>query len=152
MSYDIIKTEIHKKVWGEEHWIVNNGLYCGKMLIVEPWHYCSIHRHMMKDETFHIIHGEIVLELFSDCDGSSLPDTNDKVFKQLLCGDTVRINPGQWHRFTCVTHKPAQILEISTSHSNDDVRRLEESGKWNEERILEWIFAVLEDNKQNNTQ
>lgn len=152
MSYEILKTELHKKVWGEEAWIVNNGLYCGKVLLVMPWHYCSIHRHLKKDETFHIVDGEVALELFSDDRDTFPTDTIDKSFRLIKRGDTVRIHPRQWHRFTCVSPTKAQILELSTTHDDDDVQRLEESGRWDEERVADWIIACvkdLEDNKNN---
>ena len=46
--------EIHPKGWGYEKWIVNNDLYCGKVLFFERGKKCSWHYHKVKDETFYV--------------------------------------------------------------------------------------------------
>ena len=51
------------KEWGSEYWIVNNDLYCGKLLTLEKNKRCSVHYHKNKDETFYILEGKIKLEL-----------------------------------------------------------------------------------------
>ena len=53
--------EIHPKGWGYEKWIVNNDLYCGKVLFFERGKKCSWHYHKVKDETFYVQSGEILL-------------------------------------------------------------------------------------------
>ena len=49
------------KGWGYEKWIVNNELYCGKLLFFNAGKRCSWHYHKLKDETFYIQSGEILL-------------------------------------------------------------------------------------------
>ena len=39
--------EIHPKVWGEEHWIVNER-YCGKKLVLRQGYRCSAARSAMR--------------------------------------------------------------------------------------------------------
>ena len=59
------------KKWGSELWIVNNDKYCGKLLIVEPNHTCSMHFHKDKTETFFIIRGRLLLTIMNLTDAST---------------------------------------------------------------------------------
>lgn len=102
------------KVWGQEVYLVDTELYCAKVLYVEPGFACSLHRHLLKDETFVVRGGAIFLEF-----------GNKK--RYLARGDTERILPGTWHRFTNRGPARAVILEVSTHHSDLDVERKQES-------------------------
>ncbi len=84
--------------------VVNRG-YCKKLLVSLPGQIHPEQYHEMKEETFHIIHGEILLEL----DG-----------EPMLCkpGDVVTIEPGVRHKFK--TETGAVIEEISTTHNKND--------------------------------
>ena len=104
------------KLWGLEKWLVNNELYCAKILRVASGFQCSLHRHLVKDETFVVEAGSIYLEV------------GDQT-KFLTPGDTVRIPPLMWHRFANHEEFPAEILEVSTHHEDADVERKEESRK-----------------------
>lgn len=104
------------KEWGEEHWIVNRE-YAGKKMVLYKNHRCSLHFHKIKDETFYIIKGSVLLEI------------NDKV-KVLKPGDSILIKPNDKHRFTGL--EESEIIEFSTHHYDGDDRdnyRLEFSGK-----------------------
>jgi mannose-6-phosphate isomerase len=101
-----------RKEWGEEHWIVNRA-YCGKKLLLKRGFRCSIHRHPVKDETFHLEKGLVWLEL----DGEG---------RLLRPGDTVHIPPGTPHRFSGL--EESVILEFSTRHEDEDCVRDEPSG------------------------
>lgn len=112
--------EIHHKKWGYEEWIANTPLYCGKRLILNKGWRCSMHHHKVKDETFFIDSGLVLIEW-------STPDrTNVRSFV-LSSGDTFRVQPGEWHRFTGLTD--AVIFEVSTHHEDDDSYRDEPSGR-----------------------
>ena len=107
---------IVKKEWGEEHWIVNRE-YAGKKMVLYKNHRCSLHYHKIKDETFYVIKGCVLLEL------------NDKI-KILKPGDSILIKPNDKHRFTGL--EESEIIEFSTHHYDEDDRdnyRLEFSGK-----------------------
>ena len=104
--------EIHKKVWGEELWIANNEYYCGKILRINKGYRCSYHCHPIKDETFYILKGEVLMRF----------EGNEFTMK---AGDSLRVFPGQYHSFTGLID--SEILEISTPHSDDDVVRMDES-------------------------
>ena len=84
--------------------VVNRG-YCKKLLVSMPGQIHPEQYHEKKEETFHVIHGEILLEL----DG-----------EPMLCkpGDVVTIEPGVRHKFK--TETGAVIEEISTAHNMND--------------------------------
>ena len=102
------------KVWGHEEWIVNNEKYCGKKLVFKKGYRCSMHYHKIKDETFYVISGKILMEL-------------DGVKRIMTPGDSQRILPGQKHRVTA--YENSSLFEISTFHMDEDSYREEVSGK-----------------------
>ena len=113
----IMKLNRHKfvkKIWGSEEWIVNNDKYCGKLLRLKKGYRCSLHKHKNKDETFYISKGKVLLE-------------HGKVKLVLEPGDSVRILPETFHRFTGL--EDSDIFEFSTHHEDDDSYRKELSGK-----------------------
>jgi sialic acid synthase SpsE/D-lyxose ketol-isomerase len=84
--------------------VVNRG-YCKKLLVSLPGQTHPEQYHEKKEETFHIIYGEIMLEL----DGVPM-----------VChpGDVVTIEPGVRHKFK--TESGSVIEEISTTHDRND--------------------------------
>lgn len=107
-----------EKVWGHEEWIVNNDKYCGKKLFLKKGFRCSMHQHRIKDETFYLASGKILLE--TEFDGKCKRRT-------MTPGDIVHIEIGMWHRFTGLVD--SEIIEFSTFHMDDDSYRKEESGQ-----------------------
>ena len=106
------------KVWGHEEWIVNNAKYCGKKLVLKQGHRCSLHQHKIKDETFYILSGKVLMET----------EFNGKRETLLMApGDVKHIEIGMWHRFTGIVD--SQIMEFSTFHMEEDSVRRENSGK-----------------------
>ena len=108
------------KEWGEERWIVNRD-YCGKLLILRKGFRCSLHHHKIKDETFFVNKGKVLME----CAGSRLI---------MMPGDTILIEPGMKHRFTGL--EDSEIFEFSTHHEDSDSYRDEVSGPVDLEAIL----------------
>jgi sialic acid synthase SpsE/D-lyxose ketol-isomerase len=84
--------------------VVNRG-YCKKLLVSLPGQKHPEQFHKQKEETFHILHGEIELEL-------------DGVPMVCRPGDVVTIEPGVKHAF--YTKGGAVIEEISTTHNKSD--------------------------------
>lgn len=82
-----------------------NRAYCKKILILFPGQRHPEQYHKNKEETFHVLYGEINLEL----DG-----------KPQICkpGDVVTINPGVKHAFS--SDNGAVIEEISNTHFTND--------------------------------
>ena len=112
----IYKPEEHPKGWGKEVWMVNNELYCGKLLHVLKGKRCSIHYHKKKDETFYLLKGKILLELYEE--GYPKKPTST-IFSE---GDAIHIPIGLSHQF--IAREDATIIEISTQHFEDDSIRL----------------------------
>ncbi|HII17052.1 TPA: cupin domain-containing protein [Candidatus Woesearchaeota archaeon] len=105
------------KVWGKEIWIVNNEKYCGKKLILNRGFRCSIHHHKLKEETFYVESGKVLMEFGKDAKERMI----------LSKGDAVHLAPNTWHRFTGL--EDAEIFEFSTQHLEEDSYRTEKSGK-----------------------
>ena len=106
--------KIVPKVWGEEHWIINNEKYCGKKLILKKDYRCSLHHHKIKEETFYVQSGEVLMEV-------------DHKKWIMYKGDIQHLMPGQWHRFTGL--KDSEMFEFSTHHLDEDTYRKTESEK-----------------------
>jgi len=110
-----------KKQWGLEVWLCNNEKYCAKFLILKPGYQCSLHAHRYKDETFIVLSGKVNLETLQ------FKENGEKTVNTLKAGNSYRILPDLFHRFS--SKLGALILEVSTTHSDEDVIRLEESRK-----------------------
>jgi quercetin dioxygenase-like cupin family protein len=102
--------EVHPKVWGEEHWIVNDDgfNYCGKKLCLKKKFRCSLHEHRVKAETFYVIKGCVVVE---DSEG----------WEFLKTGDAYTVPVGSIHRFNGI--EDSEIIEFSTFHREEDSYR-----------------------------
>ncbi|MEK7486441.1 MAG: cupin domain-containing protein [Planctomycetota bacterium] len=104
------------KGWGHELWIVNKPEYCGKILTLFQHKKCSQHYHQLKDETFHIQSGRILLRV-------KKKETDP--FQEIIMetGDAFHIYPGLIHQFEGLA-KESEIFEFSTQHFEDDSYRL----------------------------
>jgi mannose-6-phosphate isomerase-like protein (cupin superfamily) len=121
-------------VWGKEEWIVNLGSagYCGKKLILNKGHQCSIHYHKEKDEVFYINKGIVLM----------IVDGEELLMKP---NSRIRIEPGTKHRFVGLTD--SEIIEISSHHKEDDSYRDEPSGKVDEEKFKAYFTKYAEEIK-----
>jgi len=106
--------EIHKKVWGHEKWLFNTPNYCSKILYLNKDYRCSMHHHKIKDETFYILKGLVLMEK----NGDSI---------KMKVGDSIHISPNDEHRFTGLLD--SEILEVSTEHYESDSYRSTTSEK-----------------------
>jgi len=104
------------KNWGSEFWIANYD-YCGKQLNLKKDYRCSMHYHKIKDETFYLTKGKILLETYA----SKEKDDYQKLIMNV--GDSYRVLPGIPHRFTGL--EDSEIIEFSTHHEDEDSYRLE---------------------------
>lgn len=84
--------------------IINRG-YCKKLLVVLPGQYHPEQYHQQKEETFHVLAGEIRLEL-------------DGVAQTLVKGDVITVEPKVRHAF--FSENGAVIEEISSTHFKND--------------------------------
>jgi mannose-6-phosphate isomerase-like protein (cupin superfamily) len=105
------------KIWGKEIWMANTPLYCGKKLILKKGKRCSFHYHKIKDETFYIDSGRVMMErrrIVGEAEVES---------RIMVVGDVLRIPPGVPHRFSGL--EDSVIIEISTHHEDSDSYRIE---------------------------
>ena len=107
---------IHPKGWGYEKWIVNKEEYCGKLLHMIKGKKCSWHYHTLKDETFYLQEGKILLK-YSD-------DNNIEKAKEIvLCrGDKFHIYRGLRHQMFAL--EDTDLFEFSTQHFEHDSNRV----------------------------
>jgi mannose-6-phosphate isomerase-like protein (cupin superfamily) len=128
---DTDEIAIYPKVWGEEHWIVNKD-YCGKKLVLRRGYRCSIHHHEIKDETFYVITGRVLMEV-------------NGARRVLFPGDRQHIRIGDKHRFTGLDD--SEMIEFSTHHMDNDSYRDVASGSVPAsefETILAWATGGAE--------
>lgn len=84
---------------------VVNRLYCKKLIVVLPGQKHPEQYHNIKEETFHVLHGELMLEL-------------DGVCAVYGPGSVITIEPGVKHYFE--SDNGAVFEEISSTHIVDD--------------------------------
>ena len=111
-----------KKVWGHETWIRNDEKYCMKELFVKQAWQCSLHRHPIKEETFDVVEGRVILQILEE-DGT----LTDHWLCQGSYPSWFHIKPMTYHRFIGLEQFNLMV-ECSTFHSDEDVERLEPSG------------------------
>jgi mannose-6-phosphate isomerase-like protein (cupin superfamily) len=105
------------KGWGFEKWIVNNEKYCGKILYFVKDRQCSWHYHKIKDETFYIQSGKIIL-YYGWHEQKSLAAS--VVLKR---GDHFHIPVGLKHQMFAL--EDTELFEFSTQHLDEDSYRIE---------------------------
>jgi quercetin dioxygenase-like cupin family protein len=129
--------EFHRKGWGYEKWMANSELYCGKLLVVYGGLRCSVHYHKLKDETFYLNDGLILMRVWEEpyklpksrawhaAKGMAFigdpPRPNEFLMHP---GDRIVIPPNTPHQFLGVDPK-STIIEISTQHFEEDSYRIE---------------------------
>jgi quercetin dioxygenase-like cupin family protein len=104
------------KGWGFEKWIVNNEEYCGKLLYFVKGKKCSWHYHILKDETFYIQSGKILL-LYGEED--ELTSSDELILEK---GDRFHITRGMRHQMTAL--EDTELFEFSTQHFESDSIRI----------------------------
>jgi mannose-6-phosphate isomerase len=108
-----------EKPWGYELIWAHTGLYVGKLLFVRAGESLSLQFHEEKDETLHLLQGEILFEAGPGLDAlRPVP---------LDAGMSVRIEPGMLHRMEARTD--CTILEASTPELDDVIRVRDRYGR-----------------------
>jgi mannose-6-phosphate isomerase-like protein (cupin superfamily) len=107
------------KPWGYELIWAESDLYVGKILHVNAGEALSVQMHRVKDETLHLLNGEI--RLFVG------PSPEDLVDVRLAQGESYRVLPETVHKIEAITD--ADVLEASTPHLEDVVRFQDRYGR-----------------------
>jgi quercetin dioxygenase-like cupin family protein len=108
--------KVVSKGWGFEKWIVNNNEYCGKLLYLIKDKRCSWHYHILKDETFYIQNGKILLKY--------LDEDNYDIAKEIVLsrGDNFHIPRNLRHQMIAI--EDTELFEFSTPHMDEDSYRI----------------------------
>ena len=107
-----------KKPWGHEVIWAHTDKYVGKVLHINAGHELSVQYHNRKDETVHLLRGEISYRVQID---GELRDV------RLKAGESYRITPGTIHQMVAVTD--CDVLEASTPDLDDVVRLSDRYGR-----------------------
>ena len=107
---------VEPKTWGREIWIVNNSLYCGKILYIEKGKRCSLHFHRQKTESFYLRSGRLWVK--------TMPSPESTVVDafELMPGQCMDVPPGMVHQMEAL--EDAELFEFSTQHFDTDSHRL----------------------------
>lgn len=112
-----VRVEVRRveKPWGYELIWAHTDRYVGKILHINAGESLSLQYHDRKDETIHVLTGQMVFLVGSE--GEELEEID------LAQGESFRVTPGTRHRMRAVTD--CDLLEASTPEL-DDVIRLED--------------------------
>ena len=108
--------KIVPKGWGYEKWIVNTDEYCGKLLHFIKGKKCSWHYHKLKDETFYLQEGKLLVK-YSDKD--NLDEANEVILER---GDKFHVYRGLRHQMFAM--EDTDMFEFSTQHFDSDSHRI----------------------------
>lgn len=109
------------KPWGYETIWASTDQYVGKILHIRAGHALSVQYHNVKDETVHLLSGEIIYRVQRGADENDLEDV------RLCAGESFRITPHTIHQMEAVTD--CDVLEASTPHLDDVVRLQDRYGR-----------------------
>jgi Mannose-6-phosphate isomerase len=107
-----------EKPWGHELIWARTDAYVGKVLHVKAGHVLSLQYHNHKDETMHVLSGELILRVK---EGDRL------VARPFRAGESAHIPPTLVHQIEAVVD--SDVLEASTNHLDDLVRLEDRYGR-----------------------
>lgn len=106
------------KPWGHELVWARTDRYVGKILHVKAGHVLSLQYHNRKDETMHVLSGELILRLQP---GDTLEE------RRFRAGESVHIPARLIHQIEAV--QDTDVLEASTPELDDLVRLQDRYGR-----------------------
>ena len=114
-----VEVRVVPKPWGHETIWAETDRYVGKLLHIKAGHALSVQYHNEKDETIHLLRGEMIYRVRTP-DGA-LVDV------RLQAGESYRNEPGTVHQMEAITD--CDVLEASTPHLDDVVRLADRYGR-----------------------
>jgi mannose-6-phosphate isomerase len=108
------------KPWGHEVIWAFTDRYVGKVLHIKAGHALSVQYHVRKDETIHLLSGEMIYRVREGADGP-LREI------RLRAGESYRNTPGVVHQMEAVVD--CDVLEASTPDLDDVVRLSDRYGR-----------------------
>ena len=109
-----------EKPWGHELIWAHTPHYVGKVLHIKAGQALSVQYHEKKDETIHLLSGEMIYRVSDVALGEMKEIT-------LRAGESFRNEPGTVHQMEAVTD--CDVLEASTPHLDDVVRLKDRYGR-----------------------
>jgi mannose-6-phosphate isomerase-like protein (cupin superfamily) len=107
-----------EKPWGYELIWARTDRYVGKILHVKAGHVLSCQYHNRKDETMHVLSGELILRLGRG------EDLTERPFR---AGESMHVPPKLIHQIEAVVD--SDVLEASTPELDDLVRLSDRYGR-----------------------
>lgn len=107
-----------EKPWGHELIWARTDRYVGKILHVKAGHILSCQYHNRKDETMHVLRGELILRT------GTVERLDERPFRE---GESVHIPAGLVHQIEAVVD--TDVLEASTPELDDLVRLSDRYGR-----------------------
>ena len=107
------------KPWGYELIWARTDRYVGKILHVDAGHELSCQYHRRKDETLHVLRGELLLRSGERADALTE--------RRLRAGESIHIPAGMIHQIKAV--EDTDVLEASTPELDDLVRLSDRYGR-----------------------
>ena len=107
-----------QKPWGHETIWAHTDRYVGKVLHIRAGQSLSVQYHNRKDETIHLLTGEMIYRVK---EGDDLTDVH------LKAGESYRNEPGTVHQMEAITD--CDVLEASTPDLDDVVRLSDRYGR-----------------------
>ena len=117
-GYGPVVVTIVPTPWGHEVIWAHTDRYVGKVLHIKAGHSLSVQYHERKDETIHLLSGEMLYRVQLD---GRLQDL------RLRAGESYRNTVGTVHQMEAVTD--CQVLEASTPDLDDVVRLTDRYGR-----------------------
>ena len=112
VPYRVEKPWGHELIWARTEW------YVGKVLHVKAGHALSCQYHNRKDETLHVLTGELILRI------GSTEQLEERTFR---AGESERIRAGVVHQIEAISD--TDVLEASTPELDDLVRLSDRYGR-----------------------
>ena len=109
------------KPWGHETIWASTDQYVGKILHIRAGHALSVQYHNAKDETIHLLSGEIIYRVQTG------PGEDDLEDVRLRAGESFRTTPHTIHQMEAVTD--CDVLEASSAQLDDIVRLKDRYGR-----------------------
>ena len=107
--------QIVPKGWGREVWIANSELYCGKILEIKKGKRCSLHYHKLKNETFFLRSGRMLVRV-KQAEGGVVEEF------EMSPGECMDVPAGLIHQMVAL--EDCELYEFSTQHFDSDSHRL----------------------------
>ena len=108
------------KPWGYELIWAHTDRYAGKILHIKAGHLLSVQYHHKKDETMHVLSGELVLRTWATEDATP-------VERAFTAGESVHLPATTIHQIEALVD--SDVLEASTPELDDLVRITDRYGR-----------------------